>query len=99
MRLQLVERDGRMCIMKVDEKAGTITYEAQCNFTLHSYDAEYCFVGDTDRLGFSKVTCLRIMEEKDGEPPRTKIFTLRIEDENRTPTLDGVRYFYIETLL
>ena len=60
MRLQLVERDGRMCIVKVDEKAGTITYEAQCNFTLHAYDAEYCFVGDTDRLGFSKVTCLRI---------------------------------------
>jgi hypothetical protein len=99
VRLQLVERDGRMCTKKVDEKAGTITYEAQCNFTLHSYDAEYCFVGDTDRLGFSKVTCLRIMEEKDGEPPRTKIFTLRIEDENRTPILNGVRYFYVETLL
>ena len=28
VRLQLVERDGRMCTKKVDEKAGTITYEA-----------------------------------------------------------------------
>ena len=42
-----------MCIVKVGEKAGTITYEAQCNFTLHSYEAEYCFVGDTDMLGYT----------------------------------------------